>query len=153
ISDGALVAIKVLQGERSGSALQRRLPMSGDACRGRGWHVQCIPDAVMRRGAAITLDPPANEDEDPLLVLSRELDKVNASLALAHRKHEALRKRRGTRAPPPTKLPRAVARPDLGGGGYRSKDGRAEFHRALDDAKKVRALLRAENSKLESECD
>jgi hypothetical protein len=99
------------------------------------------------------LEARANDDQDPLVVLSRDLDKANASLARAHLEHEAVRKRLGTRAPPPTKLPRAVPRPAVGSGAYRGKDERVDLQSALDEAKGAAAKLRAENSDLASQCD
>jgi hypothetical protein len=80
---------------------------------------------------------------------------MNARLALAHAAHETVRERLGSRAPPPTNLPRAVPRPAVGAGAgaYRGKDEQVELQRAIDEARAAARNLRAESSMLESQCD
>src|SRR5689334_21611919 len=94
----------------------------------------------------------AGDGQDPVVALSRELDKGNAGLALAHEKHEAVRKKLGDRAPPPSELPRMVPKPAIGTGAYRGNDGVIALQRAVDEAKSAASKLRAENSDLESQC-
>lgn len=98
------------------------------------------------------VDDPAADEPDHLLVLALGLAQANAALALAHVKHEAVRKRLGTRAPPPSKLPREVPRPSAGSSAYRGKDELVELQRAIDEAKVAGSTLRSETSTLESEC-
>jgi hypothetical protein len=99
------------------------------------------------------VDDLAADGHDPILVHALYLAQANAALTVAHAEHEAVLKRLGTRAPPPTRITREVARPTPGVGAYRGKDELVELQRAIDEAQLATRTLRGQTSALESECD
>ncbi len=92
------------------------------------------------------------EDQHPL-ALAREIDEANASLARLHAEHEALRKKLGGEAPPPTTVVRAVDKPGRDGGAYRGADATVALEAALARANAAVANLGIENEMMRSRID
>src|SRR5262249_28631370 len=95
---------------------------------------------------------PLAEDQH-LVDLAREIDEANASLARLHAEHETMRVKLGGEAPPPTRVVRAVDKPDREGGAYRGADATAALEAALTRANSAVANLGIENEMMRSRID